>query len=105
MGAMLLRRHCGRLRAGLDPEEDGGTICWVRGLMVICHGNASRKAIANALRFGADALRGGVLEAVDEEIEKILGPSDSAASDRRWIQCRGVRKRTCRHYCRVRSPR
>jgi glycerol-3-phosphate acyltransferase PlsX len=81
MGGMLLRPALRRLRAGLDPEEYGGTyLLGVRGLMVICHGNASRKAIANALRFGADALRCGVLEAVDEEIEKILGPSDSAAS-------------------------
>ena len=81
MGAMLLRPALRRLRAGLDPEEYGGTyLLGVRGLMVICHGNASRKAIANALRFGADALRCGVLKAEDEEIEKILGPSDSAAS-------------------------
>jgi len=81
MGGMLLRPALRRLRAGLDPEEYGGTyLLGVRGLMVICHGNASRKAIANALRFGAEALRCGVLEAVDDELEKILGPSDSASS-------------------------
>jgi glycerol-3-phosphate acyltransferase PlsX len=77
----LLRPALRSLRAGLDPEEYGGTyLLGVRGLMVICHGNASRKAIANALRFGADALRRGVLEGVDEELEKMLGPSDAAAS-------------------------
>ncbi len=81
LGGLLLSPALRQLRAGLDPEEYGGTyLLGVRGLMVICHGNASRKAIANALRFGADALRCGVLEAVDEELEKILGPLDSAAS-------------------------
>ena len=81
VGGMLLRPALRRLRAGLDPEEYGGTyLLGVKGLMVICHGNSSRKAIANALRFGADALRRGVLEAVDAELENILGASDTPAS-------------------------
>ncbi len=81
VGGALLRPALRRLRAGLDPEEYGGTyLLGVRGLMVICHGNASRKAVANALRFGADALRCGVLEGVDDELQRILGPVGSAAS-------------------------
>ena len=48
--------------------------------MVICHGNSSRRAIANALRFGADALRKGVLPAVDDELERIIGGLGPAAS-------------------------
>ncbi|OFW60598.1 MAG: phosphate acyltransferase PlsX [Actinobacteria bacterium RBG_16_64_13] len=85
LGGMLLRPALRRLRADLDPEEYGGTyLLGVRGLVVICHGNSSRRAIANALRFGAEALRKGVLPGVDEELARItrdLGPSaDSAAS-------------------------
>jgi phosphate acyltransferase len=81
LGGILLRPALRRLRAGLDPEEYGGTyLLGVRGLVVICHGNSSRRAIANALRFGADALRKGVLPAVDEELERMSRRFGSAAS-------------------------
>ncbi|MCE5254795.1 MAG: phosphate acyltransferase PlsX [Actinomycetia bacterium] len=81
MGGLLLRPALRGLRAGLDPEEYGGTyLLGVRGLVVICHGNSTRRAIANALRFGAEALRRGVLSAVDEEFAKITGGRGSAAS-------------------------
>jgi glycerol-3-phosphate acyltransferase PlsX len=81
IGGMLLRPALLRLRAGLDPEEYGGTyLLGVRGLVVICHGNSSRRAIANALRFGADALRKGVLAGVDEELTRMNQRLGSAAS-------------------------
>jgi phosphate acyltransferase len=81
IGGMLLRPALRGLRASLDPEEYGGTyLLGVRGLVVICHGNSSRQAIANALRFGAQALRKGVLTGVDEELAKISRRPDSAAS-------------------------
>ena len=52
---MLLRPALRGLRTALDPEEVGGAcLLGVRGLVVICHGNSSRRAIANAL-----AVRGG----------------------------------------------
>jgi glycerol-3-phosphate acyltransferase PlsX len=81
LGGLLLRPALRGLRASLDPEEYGGTyLLGVRGLVVICHGNSTRQAIANALRFGAEALRKGVLAGVDEELAKISERSDSAAS-------------------------
>ena len=74
LGGLLLRPALRRLRAGLDPEEYGGTyLLGVKGLVLICHGNSSRRAIANALRFGAEALRKGVLTAVDEELARMGG--------------------------------
>ena len=80
-GGLLLRPALRRLRAGLDPEEYGGTyLLGVRGLVVICHGNSSSRAIANALRFGAEALRKGVLLAVEEEVVRLTGRRGSAAS-------------------------
>ncbi len=80
-GGMLLKPALRGLRAGFDPEAYGGTyLLGVRGLVVICHGNATRKAIANALRFGADALRRGVLTGVDAEVVAILGRGDAASS-------------------------
>ena len=72
------------MRAGLDPEEYGGTyLLGVRGLVVICHGNSSRQAIANALAFGAEALAKGVsARPVDEELANASSErlGDSAAS-------------------------
>lgn len=80
MGGLLLRPALRRMRAGLDPEEYGGTyLLGVRGLVVICHGNSSARAIANALRFSAEALRRGVLPAVEEEVDKLTGHEDPAA--------------------------
>jgi glycerol-3-phosphate acyltransferase PlsX len=74
VGGLLLRPSLRGLRAALDPEEVGGTyLLGVRGLVVICHGNSSRRAIANALLFGAEALRKGVLPAVLTELERMGG--------------------------------
>lgn len=82
LGGMLLRPALRGLRASLDPEEYGGTyLLGVRGLVVICHGNSTRQAIAHALLFGADALRKGVLGSVDEEMARIAaGPGDTAGA-------------------------
>jgi len=81
MGGLLLRPALRGVRTSLDPEEYGGTyLLGVRGLVVICHGNSSARAIANALRFGADALRKGVLPAVEEELARISGASETAGS-------------------------
>ncbi len=69
VGGFLLRPALRRVRAALDPEEYGGTyLLGLRGLVVICHGNSSRKAVVNALRFGAEAVRQGVVEAVQREL-------------------------------------
>ncbi len=79
-GGMLLRPKLRGLRTMLDPEEYGGTyLLGVGGLVVICHGNSSRRAIANALRFGAEALNKGVLEAVEREVSSIVEHMDTSA--------------------------
>ena len=86
VGGMLLRPALRGLRTALDPEEVGGAcLLGVRGLVVICHGNSSRRAIANALLFGAEALRKGVLPAVGTELERAgcagsIPEADPAAS-------------------------
>lgn len=81
LGGALLRPALRGLRGQLDPEEFGGTyLLGVRGLVVICHGNASRRAIANALCFGAEALRRGVLPGVEEEVTGIIERHDAPAA-------------------------
>jgi phosphate acyltransferase len=80
VGGMLLRPALRDLRTALDPEEVGGAcLLGVRGLVVICHGNSSRRAIANALLFGAEALRKGVLPAVRAELERVGDAGGSPA--------------------------
>jgi glycerol-3-phosphate acyltransferase PlsX len=75
LGGILLKPALRGLRTALDPEEVGGAcLLGVRGLVVICHGNSSRRAIANALLFGAEALRKGMLPAVVAELEKAVRP-------------------------------
>jgi glycerol-3-phosphate acyltransferase PlsX len=87
LGGLLLRPALRVVRAGLDPEEYGGTyLLGVRGLIVICHGNSSRRAIANALRFGAGALRKGVLASVEQEFTRLTGSPGTAASESTLIQ-------------------
>lgn len=69
VGAALLRPALRTVKAALDPEEYGGTyLLGLKGLVVICHGDSSEKAIANALRFGAQAVRQGVVETVEREL-------------------------------------
>jgi glycerol-3-phosphate acyltransferase PlsX len=86
-GGVLLRPALRAVRAGLDPEEYGGTyLLGVRGLVVICHGNSSRRAIANALRFGAEALRKGILGSVEEELARLTAASGTAASRPSLVQ-------------------
>jgi glycerol-3-phosphate acyltransferase PlsX len=81
IGGLLLSPALRGVRAGLDPEEYGGTyLLGVRGLVVICHGNASRRAIANALRFGAEALRRGVLANVKDELACLTTRARPASS-------------------------
>ena len=80
-GGLLLRPALRGLRFSLDPDTYGGTyLLGVRGLVVICHGNSSRLAIANALRFGADALKKGVLEAVETEVATLLGDTTAGTA-------------------------
>jgi glycerol-3-phosphate acyltransferase PlsX len=88
LGGMLLRPALRGLRTVLDPEEVGGAcLLGVRGLVVICHGNSSRRAIANALLLGADALRKGMLPAVVSELARIgnsgVGGEAGSTADRR----------------------
>ncbi len=73
LGGLLLRPALRQMRSALDPEEYGGTYpLGVRALMLICHGSSTRKAIANALRFGARAVRNGLVSRLPEELEAAL---------------------------------
>ena len=80
-GGLLLRPALRNMLQDLDPEKYGGTyLLGVRGLIVICHGSSSRRAIANALRFAAQAVRGGLVEVLPRTLESVLCGSKGGAS-------------------------
>lgn len=79
LGGLLLRPALRRMRAALDPEEYGGTyLLGVRGLMIICHGSSTRRAVANALRFGAAAVRKGLMAQLPHALETALAQVQSS---------------------------
>ncbi len=58
IGGALLKRKLGNLKKSIDAKEIGGAyLLGVRGLVVVCHGNSGRRAIASALGYAARAAR------------------------------------------------
>ncbi len=81
LGAGLLRPALQGVRTSLDPEEHGGTyLLGVRGLVVICHGSSSRRAVANALRFAAQAVGRGLVAQLPIDLEDALAASTRSPS-------------------------
>lgn len=69
LGGMLLKGKLKEFGRRIDPEEFGGAyLLGVRGLMVVCHGNSSRKAIANAVRYAGRAAESGLVEKLQNRI-------------------------------------
>lgn len=80
LGGLLVRPAARALRARLDPETYGGAyLLGLRGLVVIAHGNSSRRAIANAVRLAARGVEHGVVE----RLSKRLGQGGEAAPGER----------------------
>jgi glycerol-3-phosphate acyltransferase PlsX len=62
------------MRTRLDPDTYGGAyLLGLRGLVVIAHGNSSGTAIANAIRYAARGVVGGVVEQVAARLETRVG--------------------------------
>jgi glycerol-3-phosphate acyltransferase PlsX len=63
LGGLLIRPAARALRRRLDPDTYGGAyLLGLRGLVVIAHGNSSRHAIANAVRYAAVGVDHEVVE-------------------------------------------
>jgi phosphate acyltransferase len=74
LGGLLIRPAAGALRKRLDPDTYGGAyLLGLRGLVVIAHGNSSRTAVANAIRYAARGVRGRVVERVRERLAERVG--------------------------------
>src|SRR5919108_3816986 len=78
LGGLLIRPAANRLRRRLDPDTYGGAyLLGLRGLVVIAHGNSSRRAIANAIRLAARGVENNVVARL---AERVSGPVESARS-------------------------
>lgn len=72
IGGMLLRPRLRQFRRSIDPEEYGGAyLLGVRGLVVICHGNSSRRAIASALKYAARASEHNLVTQLEGRLEAL----------------------------------
>jgi glycerol-3-phosphate acyltransferase PlsX len=69
LGGLLIRPAARHLRERLDPDTYGGAyLLGLRGLVVIAHGNSSRRAIANAIRLAARGVERGVVDRLAERL-------------------------------------
>jgi glycerol-3-phosphate acyltransferase PlsX len=87
LGGLLVRPAGRRLRERLDPETYGGAyLLGLRGLVVISHGNSSRRAIANAIRLAARGVEhdivGKLADRIANDRVSIPAPAESDAQER-----------------------
>ena len=67
LGYLFARGAFRRFRKKIDYAEYGGMpILGVRGSAIICHGRSSARAIKNAVRVAAEAIRGRVNDSIEE---------------------------------------
>jgi phosphate acyltransferase len=79
IGGLLIRPAARGLRRRLDPDTYGGAyLLGLRGLVVIAHGNSSRTAIANAIRYAARGVEGRVVERVADRLAEGVGAARRA---------------------------
>ena len=73
LGGLLMKRAITGLRSKVDFEEYGGApLLGVNGLVLICHGRSSPRAVKNATRTLSALRDTGLIEHMREEIAKTL---------------------------------
>jgi glycerol-3-phosphate acyltransferase PlsX len=71
LGGLLIRPAARSLRARLDPDTYGGAyLLGLRGLVVIAHGNSSRRAVANAIRLAARGAQHELVARLEERLRE-----------------------------------
>lgn len=72
IGALLLKSSFRRLKKNYDWEEYGGVpLLGVNGVVIICHGKSSSKAILNAVLEAEKTIKGNVNEYIRRELESL----------------------------------
>jgi glycerol-3-phosphate acyltransferase PlsX len=63
LGGLLVRGRLASLREDLSPDAVGGAyLLGLRGLVVVCHGNSSRRAISNAIALAEHGVEERLVE-------------------------------------------
>ncbi|HUV05879.1 MAG TPA: phosphate acyltransferase PlsX [Armatimonadota bacterium] len=71
LGALFLRPALWRAKAKLDYAEYGGApLLGVNGVCVICHGRSDARAICNAIRAAADAVKNDVVGCISTSLRR-----------------------------------
>src|SRR5947199_244528 len=82
VGGLLIRPAANRLRRRLDPDTYGGAyLLGLRGLVVIAHGNSSRRAIANAIRLAARGVEHDVVGRLAERVSRDARAAEQIPSE------------------------
>ena len=69
LGGLLVRHKLTPLREAFSQESVGGAyLLGLRGLVVVCHGNSSRRAIANAITLAERGAEEGVVQKTTESL-------------------------------------
>jgi glycerol-3-phosphate acyltransferase PlsX len=81
-GGLLLKPSIANIRAKADWRQVGGApLLGVNGVCIIAHGRSDAEATKNAIIRGAEAVRGGVVEAMTEAIGASLSASLKESRD------------------------
>jgi glycerol-3-phosphate acyltransferase PlsX len=84
LGGLLLRPKLTGLRERIDPERVGGAfLLGLRGIVVICHGSSSRRAIRSAIELAARGVEERAVEKTAEALAAagvLRGEESRAAS-------------------------
>ena len=71
-GALLLLPTLRRLKRKVDYAEYGGALLLgVDGVVIIAHGRSNARAIASAIRVAAQAVEGGMVQAIKTGLERL----------------------------------
>lgn len=69
MAAAVLKPALGRLKNRLDPDAYGGApLLGVSGVCIIGHGSSNARAVANAVRVAATAVRGDLTDRIADAV-------------------------------------
>ncbi|MBI4803129.1 MAG: phosphate acyltransferase PlsX [Elusimicrobia bacterium] len=74
IGAMLMKKVFTDLRKKMNPDEYGGApLLGVNGVVLICHGKSTPKAISSAIAAAGDLARSGLVEQIKKHMAKVSG--------------------------------
>jgi len=70
LGGLLVRGRLAALREALSPDTVAGAcLLGLRGLVVVCHGNSSRRAISNAIALAERGVEERFVDKTSEALQ------------------------------------